>query len=102
VPGLGASAIALLQSSQPPPIETILATLLNELGALSNEVLLVLDDYHLVDTGEVHDGMGFLLDHLPSRVHLVIASRVDPSLPLPRLRARRARRDPRRRPAVWA
>ena len=87
-PGVGASAISLLQSPQPPPIETVLATLLNELSAISNDVVLVLDDYHVIDARDIHDGMAFLLDHLPPRMHLVIASRADPPLPLARLRAR--------------
>src|ERR671937_1938957 len=87
-PGLGAGAIALLQSPQQPPIEAVLTILLNELSALSNEVVLVLDDYHLIDTRDVQDGMAFLLDHLPPQLHVVIATRADPALPLARLRAR--------------
>ena len=87
-PGVGASAISLLQSPQPPPIESLLAPLLNELSAVSHDVVLALDDYHVIDARGVQDGMAFLLDHLPPRVHLVIASRVDPELPLARLRAR--------------
>ena len=80
-----------------------LATLLNDLGAIPNDVVLVLDDYHVIDAREVHDGMAFLLEHLPPQLHLVIASRADPALPLARLRgAWRARRDPRRRPALHA
>ena len=86
-PGVGASALSLLQGPQPPPIETILSTLLNELGALPNDVVLVLDDYHVVDGPDVLDGMTFLLDNLPPRVHLVITTRADPALPLARLRA---------------
>jgi LuxR family maltose regulon positive regulatory protein len=87
-PGVGARALALLQSAQPPPIEAVLATLLNELGAGSKEVVLVLDDYHVIDAGEVRAGMVFLLEHLPPRLHLVLAGRADPALPLARLRAR--------------
>lgn len=87
-PGLGAGAIALLQSSQPPAIETPLAGLLNEVDAVSNDVVLVLDDYHVIDARPIHDGIAFLLDHLPPRLHLVIASRADPPLPLARLRGR--------------
>ena len=49
--------------------------------------MLVLDDYHLIDARDVHDGMAFLLEHLPPQLHLVIASRADPPLPLARLRA---------------
>ncbi|WP_406079185.1 LuxR C-terminal-related transcriptional regulator [Micromonospora sp. NBC_00858] len=87
VPGVGAGALPLLQSAQ-TPIETVLATLLNELSAVPNEIHLVLDDYHLVDGPDVETGMVFLLEHLPPHVHLVISSRADPALPLARLRAR--------------
>jgi LuxR family maltose regulon positive regulatory protein len=87
VPGIGAGALPLLQSAQ-APIETVLATLLNELGAVPHEIHLVLDDYHLVDGPELEAGMVFLLEHLPPQVHLVISSRADPALPLARLRAR--------------
>jgi LuxR family maltose regulon positive regulatory protein len=87
VPGVGAGALALLQSAQ-TPIETVLATLLNELNAVPDEILLVLDDYHLVDGPDVEAGVVFLLEHLPPHVHLVISSRADPALPLARLRAR--------------
>ena len=86
--GVGASALGLLQSPQPPPIETILATVLNELSALADDVVLVLDDYHIVENRDIQDGMTFLLEHLPPRMHVVIASRADPALPLARLRAR--------------
>ncbi|MDQ3809021.1 MAG: LuxR C-terminal-related transcriptional regulator [Chloroflexota bacterium] len=87
-PEVGADALALLQSPRPPPIETVLATVLNELGAIRSDVVLVLDDYHLLEAHEIHAGMAYLLDHLPPRMHLVIASRADPPLPLARLRVR--------------
>ncbi len=87
-PHIGASAISLLQSPQPPPIETILATLLNELTRISHDFVLVLDDYHVIDAGEIHNGVAFVLDQLPPRMHLIISSRADPALPLARLRAR--------------
>jgi LuxR family transcriptional regulator, maltose regulon positive regulatory protein len=87
-PHIGANAIALLQSPQPPPIEVVLTLLLNELSATSTDVVVVLDDYHAIEARDIHDGVAFLLDHLPPRVHLVIASRADPALPLARLRAR--------------
>jgi LuxR family maltose regulon positive regulatory protein len=86
--GVGESALALLQASAPPPIETVLTVLLNDLGALAGEIVLVLDDYHVIDAREVQDEMAFLLDHLPPGLHVVIASRADPALPLARLRAR--------------
>ena len=86
-PGVGASALSLLQAPQPPPIETVLATLLNELGVVPNDIVLVLDDYHVVDAPDIQIGMAFLLENLPPRIHLVITTRADPALPLGRLRA---------------
>jgi LuxR family maltose regulon positive regulatory protein len=87
-PGVGAKALSLLQRPQPPPIETILATLLNELGAVPTDVVLVLDDYHVIDAHDTQDGVAILLEHLPPQVHVVITTRADPALPLARLRAR--------------
>jgi LuxR family maltose regulon positive regulatory protein len=86
-PGVGAGALSLLQSSQ-SPIEQVLGSLLNDLDALTIDVVLVLDDYHLIEARDVQDGMAFLLEHLPPQMHLVIAGRADPALPLARLRAR--------------
>jgi LuxR family transcriptional regulator, maltose regulon positive regulatory protein len=83
VPGVGASALELLASS-PVPTELVLTTLLNELAAAPGEVWLVLDDYHLVDNHEVNEGLAFLLEHLPSQVHVVVSTRADPDLPLAR------------------
>jgi LuxR family maltose regulon positive regulatory protein len=85
--GVGTGALSLLQSPQ-VPIEGVLAALLNELSAISDDVVLVLDDYHVIDARDVQEGMAFLLEHLPPQIHLVIASRADPPLPLARLRAR--------------
>ena len=87
-PGVGESALALLQAPGPPPIETVLTVLLNDLGAVAGDIVLVLDDYHVIDARDVQDGMAFLLDHLPAGLHVVIAGRADPALPLARLRAR--------------
>jgi LuxR family transcriptional regulator, maltose regulon positive regulatory protein len=87
-PPVGESTLALLQAPQPPPITTALTALLNDLHAADGDIVLVLDDYHVVDAPEIQDGMGFLLDHVPPRLHLVIAGRADPALPLARLRAR--------------
>ena len=87
-PGVGENALALLQASRPQPIETVLTTLLNDLSTAADDIVLVLDDYHVIDASEVQDAMAFLLDHLPPRLHMVIASRADPALPLARLRAR--------------
>ncbi len=64
-PGVGSSALALLQGPQSPPIEAVLATLLNDLSAVQSDVVLVLDDYHVIDAHDVDDGMAFLLERLP-------------------------------------
>ena len=87
-PGVGEGALALLQAPGPQPTEAVLTVLLNDLGAVAGDIVLVLDDYHVIDAREVQDGMAFLLDHLPPRLHVVIAGRADPALPLARLRAR--------------
>jgi hypothetical protein len=86
-PGVGTGSLALIEAAQ-TPIEVVLGAILNELNAVPNDLVLVLDDYHVIDDRQVHDGMVFFLDRLPSHVHLVIASRADPPLPLARLRAR--------------
>ena len=86
--GVGEGALALLQAPRSPPIETVLTALLNDLGALAAEIVLVLDDYHVIDAREVQDAMAFLLGHLPAQLHVVIAGRADPGLPLARLRGR--------------
>ena len=86
--GIGASALVALRSPQPPPTEHILASLINELAELAEDTGLVLDDYHVIETRAVHDAVAFLIDHLPPRLHVIIASRADPPLPLARLRAR--------------
>ena len=88
VPEVGASARALLQAARPGPITTVLTTLINDLAATDGDVVLVLDDYHVIDAPEIQEGMAFLLDHLPPQLHLVVACRADPPLPLARLRAR--------------
>jgi LuxR family maltose regulon positive regulatory protein len=87
-PKIGAGALAALQSSQPPPIESILTALLNEITTLTDHFILVLDDYHVIDSKPVDNALTFLLEHFPAQMHLVIASREDPHLPLSRLRAR--------------
>jgi LuxR family maltose regulon positive regulatory protein len=86
--GVGESALALLHAPQRPPIETVLTALLNDLSAGAGDIVLVLDDYHVIDAPEVQQGMTFWLDHLPPWLHVVIASRADPALPLAGLRAR--------------
>jgi len=87
-PKIGAGVMTTIQSPQPPPIETILTALLNEITTLTNHFILVLDDYHVIDSKPVDNALTFLLEHLPPQLHLVIASREDPHLPLARSRAR--------------
>ena len=87
VPAVGSSALELIATS-PLPTTLVLTTVLNELAAAPEDVWLVLDDYHLVDNHAVRDGMTFLLEHLPPHVQVVISTRADPDLPLPRWRVR--------------
>ena len=86
--GLGAPGIPLLQSSQPPPLESILISVINKMATLPEEVILVFDDYHVITAQSIHASVTFLLDHVPARLHLVIATRADPPLPLVLLRTR--------------
>jgi len=88
-PGIGERVGPLLGLSAPASFEGLVTALINELAAQrgDGEVLLVLDDYHLIDAQPVHVSLGFLLEHLPPGLHLVLASRADPPLPLARLRA---------------
>jgi len=88
---LGESALAALRSPQPPPLESILVALINQISALpikEHPLLLVLDDYHLIENTQIHEALAFLLDNLPPQFHLVIATRADPPLPLARYRSR--------------
>jgi LuxR family maltose regulon positive regulatory protein len=85
---IGAEALRMLQSPQPPPIESILTILLNEITTIPDHFVLVLDDYHAIDSKPVGNVLTFLLEHLPPHMHLVIATREDPNLPLARYRVR--------------
>ncbi len=87
-PRLGERVLEALQSAQPPPIEALLIALLNEIAALPDKFTLALDDYHVIDSPAVDQALCFLVEHLPPQVHLVIATREDPPLPLAQLRAR--------------
>ena len=87
-PSVGAGVLAALQSPQPPPAEALLTALINEITTIPESFVLVLDDYHLIEAKPVDDALAFLVEHLPPQMHLVIATREDPQLPLARLRAR--------------
>jgi LuxR family transcriptional regulator, maltose regulon positive regulatory protein len=84
----GEGVLAALRSPEPPRMEAVLGAFVNELADLPGEVGVVLDDYHLIDSENVHWIVTFLLERLPEGAHLVISGRVDPPLPLARLRAR--------------
>jgi LuxR family maltose regulon positive regulatory protein len=85
---IGEGVLGALQSPRPPPTESILTTLLNEITTVPDDFVLVLDDYHVVDARPVDDALAFLIEHLPPRMLLVISTREDPNLPLARLRGR--------------
>ncbi|MBS1808690.1 MAG: helix-turn-helix transcriptional regulator [Acidobacteria bacterium] len=85
---LGQVAQSLLENPNFPPLNHLMTMLINDLANLSESVVLVLDDYHLIRHPELRGAIAFFLDHLPPQCHLIIATREEPSLPLPRLRAR--------------
>ncbi|MGR6964981.1 LuxR C-terminal-related transcriptional regulator [Geodermatophilus sp. URMC 61] len=87
LPDVGAGALALLSTPQ-TSAEAVVASLVNDLDAVPGDLVLVLDDYHVIGSPDVHEGMAYLLEHLPAHAHLVIAGRADPPLPLARLRVR--------------
>jgi LuxR family maltose regulon positive regulatory protein len=89
VPGFGQAPLGLLQSSGSADVlnKVVLPQLLNELATSGAELVLMLDDYHLISNPACHHTLGFFVDHLPANVHVVLSTRVDPPLPLARLRA---------------
>ena len=87
LPEVGDGALALLATAQ-PSLDGVVATLINDLSTTETELDLVLDDYHLVDSPDLQPSVAYLLERLPPHVHLFISTRVDPALPLARLRAR--------------
>ncbi len=93
-PGLGQGMLAVLQApqaSQPPSTESVLTDLINEMATIPNipdNFVMVLDDYHVIDAEPIDRALTFLIEHLPPQMHLVIATREDPQLPLARFRAR--------------
>jgi LuxR family maltose regulon positive regulatory protein len=85
---IGERAMVALQSPQPPPVGSVLTSVLNEISTVPESFSLVLDDYHVIDAKPVDAAITFLIEHLPSQMHLVITTREDPQLPLARLRAK--------------
>jgi LuxR family maltose regulon positive regulatory protein len=70
---IGKGVLGVLQSPQPPPIESILTTLLNEITTIPEDFIFVLDDFHIIDSKPVDNALTFLIEHLPPQMHLVIA-----------------------------
>jgi len=87
-PGVAERVVPLLGSLQSASLDAVVATLVNKLAGMAEGVVLVVDDYHLIEAQSVHASLEYLLEHLPSSLRLVLASRADPPLPLARLRAR--------------
>ena len=85
---IGGGVLSALHSPQPPPPEAMLTALLNDLTTIQDPFVLVLDDYHVLEAKAVDQALAYLVEHLPPHMHLVIATREDPQLPLARLRAR--------------
>ncbi len=85
-PSIGEGVLGILQSSQSLDMDLILTELLNEINAVPNQLTLILDDYHVIDAKSIGEALSFLLEHMPSQMHLVITTREDPDIPLARLR----------------
>lgn len=81
-------ALAMVRETPSPPAGAVLTALVNDLASAETDLVLVLDDYHAISAPEVHEGVAFLIDHLPPTTHVMITTRADPPLPLARLRAR--------------
>lgn len=86
LPALGETALSLLRSPQPLPIESVLTPFINELNGIPEDFFLVLDDYHFIQSQPIHNSVTFLLEHIPPKIHLVISTRKDPPLPLAHFR----------------
>lgn len=87
-PAMGASIQALIELQQPPPLEALPVLFINDLDRLETDLLLILDDYHVIQNEAIHAGLLFLLDHLPKHLRLILSTRVDPPWPLTRFLAR--------------
>jgi LuxR family maltose regulon positive regulatory protein len=86
-PAVGEAALAWLQSP-PAPTVAVVSELINQLAALPERLVLVLDDYHVISAPPIHEALAYLLDHLPDPLRLVITTRADPPLPMARRRSR--------------
>ncbi len=87
-PKVGETALPLLTSLQTLPIESFITVMINDMMKIGGDYVMALDDYHLIQSPSVHNGLTFLLEHLPPKMHLVLATRIDPPWPLSRYRGR--------------
>ena len=88
--GIGDDALSILHSPGSSPTDLLLTTLINEINKITSDFFFILDDYHVIESQPVHEAVTFILDHIPGKMHLVIATPTDPPLPLARLRGRRS------------
>jgi len=87
-PGCGNNILPWLHSSRPPSTGPLVTALINDLSRVKGDSVVVLDDYHLIESQQIHDGITYLIEHMPAQLHLVIAARADAPLPLARFRGK--------------
>ncbi|MEM7336135.1 MAG: LuxR family transcriptional regulator, partial [Chloroflexota bacterium] len=87
-PQIGHVVLGALQAPQPPPLDLIMTELVNDLTAVSPKIVLVLDDYHLIESTAIDEALTFCIEHLPPNLHLLISTRADPNMPFARWRGR--------------
>jgi LuxR family maltose regulon positive regulatory protein len=87
--GIGEIVLTATQAPKMPPVETVLTDLINSIAGITYDFVLILDDYHAIESQEIHTAIAFLIGHLPLTMHIIITSRSDPQLPLARYRADR-------------
>jgi LuxR family maltose regulon positive regulatory protein len=87
-PDIGRAALALLETVQSLPDQSIPTIIINDLVQSEQDIVLILDDYHTIRNQTIHTALSFFIDHLPDNFHLIVSTRVDPPFPLARLRAR--------------
>ena len=85
---IGRTGLDMLQSSEPPDYQALIISLINDLIQIDQSLILVLDDYHLIEAREIHDALTFLIENQPPQLHLTIISRTNPPLPIAKLRAK--------------
>ena len=88
-PQIGVEARQIIAASQLRSTEIVAISLLNDISQLAADLLLVLDDYHIIETGQVHESLSYILEHQPPNLHIILITRVDPSISLARLRVHR-------------